>query len=733
MRLEHLTDRYPPRFWPVPIALLLSLGLVFAGQLATMPRIGSAAPAPAPPKTPLILIPGITGSQLDSATRTGLFSNNYWPGFGSGYGALSLRPGDRAAIRMIAPDVVRYIFPSVRKMPGYGPLIEMLTDPSRGGYIEYDVAGKPERRTAAGCDTAQAGRNPTLFIFAYDFRLTNTTNAALLKEYVDCIQRFYPGTNVNIVAHSMGGIISRRYILDNPGTHRVDKLLTFATPWLGAPKSVVALETGEVVEWYLSALGAKSIIRDLARFWPAAHELFPNAGYFELGGRPLTVEQPGQPGISYTYGQMVSYLNGSYSDARPADDLERFFGGRSALYDWRQDNSSVRYYQIIGLRQTATTIGNQRVVFTAHCRKLFLFFGPLRCTTSRENRVSLTMGDDTVPTLSLLRQGNGLNYNAPSVQTKIFQSGSGTGHGDIQLNPAAWTAMLNALDTGSFPTLAAADERGSYTAGTSAELPAAIAAAAAELDTSYSIWISGAITATVVDTLGRTTDPLSSTVAYPPDDPPDVGMTVLGERSYQLAIPASETFTVTLSGIDQPLQVEILTQQGLTVTHAIRYLDVDLPADTRATLRLMPAGPEGLIAAPPGAPATLVTPTAVLTGTAATDVDPPTVAITRTVPAAGSSPSVQAAAGLSPTVTVSLTADDPAGVVSLYYSVDGGVVFEPYTSPVTLDPAAVGDLYVLADDAAGNRQVDVYALVADAFAQYLPFVGRQSQTGGSGW
>jgi alpha-beta hydrolase superfamily lysophospholipase len=91
-------------------------------------------------------------------------------------------------------------------------------------------------RTTAKCDTTQKDSNPNLFVFAYDWRKSNEKNAVALKDYVGCVQQFYSGTKVNILAHSMGGLLARRYILDNPGTHNVDKLITIASPWLGARK-----------------------------------------------------------------------------------------------------------------------------------------------------------------------------------------------------------------------------------------------------------------------------------------------------------------------------------------------------------------------------------------------------------------------------------------------------------------------------------------------------------------
>ena len=65
---------------------------------------------------------------------------------------------------------------------------------------EYEVAGLPARRTASGCDyDDQINNGPNLFVFAYDWRRDIVTTTKELKDYMGCIRKFYPDSQVNVV------------------------------------------------------------------------------------------------------------------------------------------------------------------------------------------------------------------------------------------------------------------------------------------------------------------------------------------------------------------------------------------------------------------------------------------------------------------------------------------------------------------------------------------------------
>src|SRR5205823_1302077 len=156
------------------------------------------------------------------------------PGIGKFHDPLTLNPNDSPNPNIVAGDVIR----SAGGEDYYGILLNMLT--TRGGYHEYQVANVVSRRTSAGCDLGQKSNdptlNPSLFVFAYDWRLSNVENASKLADYVACVQQFYPNQKVNILTHSMGSLLAWRYILQNSG--QVKRLITIAGPWLGAPKSI---------------------------------------------------------------------------------------------------------------------------------------------------------------------------------------------------------------------------------------------------------------------------------------------------------------------------------------------------------------------------------------------------------------------------------------------------------------------------------------------------------------
>lgn len=90
----------------------------------------------------------------------------------------------------------------------------------------------------------QAGyiENETLFTFPYAWWLSNRENAQLLKEKIHAIKNQTGFGKVDIVAHSLGGLLVRYYVANESYQDDVDKLVMLGTPHQGAPVSYLIWE-----------------------------------------------------------------------------------------------------------------------------------------------------------------------------------------------------------------------------------------------------------------------------------------------------------------------------------------------------------------------------------------------------------------------------------------------------------------------------------------------------------
>lgn len=85
-----------------------------------------------------------------------------------------------------------------------------------------------------------------LFVFPYNWRRSNVETASLLKQKIDTVKSICSCEKVDLVAHSMGGLIARQYIQSSAYDGDVDQLIFIGTPHLGAPNAYLMWEGGYV-------------------------------------------------------------------------------------------------------------------------------------------------------------------------------------------------------------------------------------------------------------------------------------------------------------------------------------------------------------------------------------------------------------------------------------------------------------------------------------------------------
>jgi len=120
-----------------------------------------------------------------------------------------------------------------------------------------------------------------LFVMPYDWRFDVKTNSNVLKGRIDLVKNQTGSSEVDIIAHSMGGLLTKQFILDNDASS-INKLIFVGTPHLGAPKATKALLFGDNMNVFrLSPVRVKYISQNML----SVYELLPSRMYIEQDGR----------------------------------------------------------------------------------------------------------------------------------------------------------------------------------------------------------------------------------------------------------------------------------------------------------------------------------------------------------------------------------------------------------------------------------------------------------------
>jgi pimeloyl-ACP methyl ester carboxylesterase len=88
--------------------------------------------------------------------------------------------------------------------------------------------------------------NVTLFKFPYEWRDSNVHTADLLDDKIDQVKQICNCNKVDLVAHSMGGLVARAYIQSADYDQDVDQMIFLGTPHKGAPTTYLKWEAGEI-------------------------------------------------------------------------------------------------------------------------------------------------------------------------------------------------------------------------------------------------------------------------------------------------------------------------------------------------------------------------------------------------------------------------------------------------------------------------------------------------------
>ncbi len=212
----------------------------------------TASPTPRG-KRPLIFIPGIMGTEIVDGNNKLWFSLNNCD-------ITKLRPDDSGVPQVGRPGSLLW---------------------SVASY--YDVYGDFSNYLNSNATNNQ------LHLFPYDWRLNLQTVAAQLAGLIAALVNHTGHQQVDIVAHSMGGLVAKWFLSQSGNEKRVRRLITIGTPHLGTPDAVRVLLEGKPMSFGL--LEREPVRAYAARNMPSAYQLAPGKQYLGLQGSYVDIYQ----------------------------------------------------------------------------------------------------------------------------------------------------------------------------------------------------------------------------------------------------------------------------------------------------------------------------------------------------------------------------------------------------------------------------------------------------------
>jgi pimeloyl-ACP methyl ester carboxylesterase len=222
---------------------------------------------------PVILIPGALGSRLLDK-RNG---REVWPG-----STLHLLAGSKQDLALPFDPVTLQpiddgleaggLFEELLNADFYGAILRTLRQ--SGGFVPGKLGVRADPRVRQ------------YYVFAYDWRQDNVAIARRLDALIEQIRRDYgdPTLKVNVIAHSMGGLVTRYYLrygtvdalagddafpINMAGAGKVGTVVLLGTPNLGSVRALQSMLLGHRV-------GLRRIEPEVLATMPSVYQLLPH-------------------------------------------------------------------------------------------------------------------------------------------------------------------------------------------------------------------------------------------------------------------------------------------------------------------------------------------------------------------------------------------------------------------------------------------------------------------------
>ncbi len=225
--------------------------------------------------------------------------------------------------------------------------------------------------------------NKNLFLFPYDWRYgINDANVNALAQKIEDIRTQTGKDKVDVVAHSTGGLLVKKYVIEHISDSHIDKAVFVGVPNAGAPKAIKVLLQGDGFgDPFLSDGEMKKISKNL----PVVYDLSPSKQYYDTKGSFVRVINRSllySTTHDLSFGESKSFLNDNGLNAQAITNAENLHTSSFDNFDLRI--AGINLYNIVGCK--AGSIGK---VIQTNTQGLF--------NTQTTYDLQYTPGDGTVP------------------------------------------------------------------------------------------------------------------------------------------------------------------------------------------------------------------------------------------------------------------------------------------------------------------------------------------------
>ncbi len=660
---------------------LLDIGSISVGYAPNNPNLAAvkmpestptptptSTPTPTPtptPKTPLILIPGIGGSEFKSNQT---FSSSI-RGCGISPVTFNYNADDLVWLdesRAAVSPCDEYL--DVLKLKNDGQTPEYPQVILNGNLLEGAYGETIKFFTSNGYTL-----NKDFFVFPYDWRKDISLTKKDLDDKINQIKTQTGSQKVDIIAHSMGGLVARNYIADPAKAQNVRKLFTLGTPHLGSVDFLKNLRFGGCLthEW-LGILAKNNLclgispaeVKDIVKNMISGFELAPTRKYFDfyIGYNNRYSYPYVYNGQKYNYEQIKTFLTNLNFNTDLFIPSEIFHILDNSL----SNTNGVDVNNIVGSGQE--TLGQIREMQNKN------FFGEI---VTKKDGFSIN-GDKTVPlfSASLIDPNRSISFLGDA---KVFYTNQK--HGELVSSGSALNLVENILDNNN-------------------QLPAGVSSAPYPF-TGTEMSIYSPVNIHAYDSFGNHTGPTSD--GNFEANIPGSSYDTLDDAKF-IFLPNEGNYTIKFEATDQgSFDFKIRKYENDTIFQEILYKDVPLTNATKAETQFdTSSGTSPVIQLDENGNGIIqnINPSSNLTGNAVFDQTLPQTDI-QIYGTLGNNGWFRSDA-----VVTLIPQDDASGsgILKTEYSLNNGAIVNIYTEPFTISTEKINKIKFRSIDNAGNEE-----------------------------